>query len=94
MEGFRRAGNMARRLQNMEQMPEAAFDTIPALFRSELKAMNDSVGAILERQKAMAGKSEVKVTPDVPAEEFLKAVVSEYPGKVVFFDFWDTWCGQ
>lgn len=93
MEGFRRAGNMARRLQNMEQMPEAAFDTIPALFRSELKAMNDSVGAILERQKAMAGKSEVKVTPDVPAEEFLKAVVSEYPGKVVFFDFWATWCG-
>ena len=31
-------------------------------------------------------------TPDVPKEELLAAIVSKYKGKVLFFDFWATWC--
>lgn len=32
-------------------------------------------------------------TPDVPSDQLLQAIASQYPGKAVFFDLWATWCG-
>lgn len=31
--------------------------------------------------------------PDVPGDQLLQAIAKQYPGKVVFFDLWATWCG-
>jgi thiol-disulfide isomerase/thioredoxin len=35
----------------------------------------------------------VNETPAVPKEKLIKAIISQYQGKVVVVDFWATWCG-
>jgi len=37
-------------------------------------------------------KSNQKEMPNVPKEELLNAIVSQYKGKVLVVDFWATWC--
>ena len=37
-------------------------------------------------------QSNMKEKPNVSKEELLKAIVSQYEGKVVVVDFWATWC--
>ena len=69
-----------------------AFDTIPELFHAELKCLNDSAKVAVERLRAQNKKSIIKDAPSCSGEEFVSRVVSECPGKVVFFDFWATWC--
>lgn len=32
-------------------------------------------------------------TPAVSKEELMKTIISQYEGKIVFVDFWATWCG-
>ena len=34
----------------------------------------------------------VNKTPDVPKEQLMNAIISKYKNKVVFVDFWATWC--
>ena len=93
MEGYRRAMNMARRIQKTELMPESAFDTIPELFQKELRDMNDSTRVAIERLRSTASDVRVMDTPNCAGEDFLDHVVSENPDVVLFFDFWATWCG-
>ena len=92
MEGYRRAKRLSKRMLQMEVMPEEAFDTIPEFFHAELKCLNDSAKAAVERLSVQNKKSIIKDTPSCSGEEFVRRVVSEHPGKVVFFDFWATWC--
>lgn len=93
MEGYRRAMNLARRMRNMELMPEVAFDTIPQLFQKELRAMNDSTRLSVERLRTASKEVRVMETPNCIGQEFIDMVVRENPGVVLFFDFWATWCG-
>ena len=93
MEGYRRAMNMAKRMRDLELMPESAFDTIPSLFQTELRAMNDSTRVITERLRNTASEVRVMDTPNCSGKEFIDHVVSENPGVVLFFDLWATWCG-
>lgn len=39
------------------------------------------------------GGFSIETTPDVANEKLLEAIVANYKGKVVFVDFWATWCG-
>lgn len=93
MEGYRRASNMAKRMQQLELMPEEAFDTIPEIFHKELHEINDSTAAAIERLKNTSREVIIKETPNVAGADFLKAIVAENKGNVVFIDFWATWCG-
>lgn len=93
MEGYHRAMNMAKRMHNLELMPESAFDTIPECFHKDLQQLNDSTAATIERLKSEASKVEIKDIPDVNASEFLQTIVNENKGNVIFIDFWATWCG-
>lgn len=46
--------------------------------------------SLLANSKGALCKNE---TPDVSNNELLEAIVSKYKGKIVFVDFWATWCG-
>ena len=58
------------------------------------------LGALIRIQKdakdklaAVADKAKVMDTPDVPNEKLFDAIIAPHKGKVVFVDFWNTWCG-
>ena len=38
-------------------------------------------------------KNRITTAPDVPGDQLLQTIAKQYPGKVVFFDLWATWCG-
>lgn len=92
MEGYRRAMSLSKRMQQMNVIPEEAFDSIPQLFHVELKNLNDSVKASIERLREQNKKSIIKDVPSCSGDEFISYVVKKYPNKVIFFDFWATWC--
>lgn len=35
----------------------------------------------------------IETTPEVAVDKLFDAIVAPYKGKVVFVDFWNTWCG-
>ena len=92
MEGCYKARRLSKRMLQMEVIPEEAFDTIPELFHPELKTLNDSARVAVMRLEAQSKESKIMDTPSCSGEEFVKHVVSQHRDKVIFFDFWATWC--
>ena len=93
MEGFEKAENMAKRIRSLEVMPETAFDSIPEMFHHEVKELNDSTRAMVEKYRASANEVRLMNVPDCAGSEFFDKVVSENPDVVLVFDLWATWCG-
>jgi thiol-disulfide isomerase/thioredoxin len=64
---------------------------------SYLKVKNDEVKSKIERNKLLAKdnkiKSVVKEVPKSEGDKVFEAIMNNYKGKVVFVDFWATWCG-
>lgn len=46
-----------------------------------------------DKLAAAEGKAKIEDTPDVPKERLFDAIIAPHKGKVVFVDFWNTWCG-
>lgn len=42
---------------------------------------------------AAEAKAVIEKTPEVPVEQLFDAIIAPYKGKVIFVDFWNTWCG-
>ncbi|MDL2282685.1 TlpA family protein disulfide reductase, partial [Parabacteroides sp. OttesenSCG-928-G06] len=90
------APEMARATSQVELTPEmkATFETT-----SNPSYYIDVYNFILEKTKRQyeeamkAGGFEMLVTPDVASDKILEAIVAQYKGKVIFVDFWATWCG-
>ena len=61
-------------------------------FQPVLRAFNDSTRILVERLQREA-KDRMMPVPDVPGDELFQTIVSQHPGKAVFFDLWATWCG-
>ena len=61
-------------------------------FQPVLRAFNDSTRILVERLQREA-EDRMMPVPDVPGDELLQTIVSQHPGKAVFFDLWATWCG-
>ena len=67
-----------------------AFTAEESFYAETLKSIQQ---AALDKLKAAEGKAVIEQTPDVPVAKLFDAIVAPYKGKVVFVDFWNTWCG-
>jgi thiol-disulfide isomerase/thioredoxin len=59
--------------------------------KNYLKVKNDETKAKIEASKSRMVK--VNEVPKTDADKLFDAIMSKYKGKVVFVDFWATWCG-
>ena len=53
---------------------------------------NDRLIEVIEQNRS-SKSLKINETPNVPKEEVMNAIISNYKGKIVFVDFWATWCG-
>ena len=66
------------------------FSEDESFYAEALRKMQQTT---LDKLKEVEGKAVIEPTPEVPVEQLFDAIVSPYKGKVVFVDFWNTWCG-
>lgn len=57
-----------------------------------IKVENEKMKAKIEANKAKTDFV-ANETPKTEADNIFEAIISKYKGKVVFIDFWATWCG-
>lgn len=81
-------------MSDASALTEEDFKKLEALddpfFLKAFKKMKEVTEAQLA---AVADKSVIEPTPEVPNEKLLEAILAPYKGKVVLVDFWNTWCG-
>jgi len=74
---------------------------IPGLFQNEFIAdyllaanqqLKDKIAAIEQENKTATGYH-VDETPTTEADQLFDAMMAKFKGKVVYVDFWATWCG-
>ncbi|WP_215223753.1 TlpA family protein disulfide reductase [Echinicola shivajiensis] len=74
---------------------------VPTLFKNQFIAnyllevfqgLKDKIAAIEEENKTAKGYH-VNETPKTEADQLFDAMMAKFKGKVVYVDFWATWCG-
>jgi len=69
------------------------LNQIKTPFISEyILSQNEQTKAKLEANKLKTGYA-VNIAPSVEADKLFDAMLEKFKGKVVFVDFWATWCG-
>lgn len=89
---FAKAQALGEKMNNAEVQTDSVIQSVHTYFHPVLRAFNDSTRVLAERMQREA-KERIKTAPDVPGDQLLQAIARQYPGKVVFFDLWATWCG-
>lgn len=75
-----------------EQLTEIG-QTAPEI-KEYLASENNKLKQLIEENKKKTGYTVNPVdTKDIPKEELFAAITEPYRGKVIFVDFWATWCG-
>lgn len=77
------SGEELAEMQKQFTNPEAA---------NYLKVCNEATIAKIALNKTRSGYS-VNETPQNAGDKLFEAIMSKYKGKVVYVDFWATWCG-
>lgn len=91
------AQKLARPIQEFqplsdEQLAEAT--KISPVIKDILSDMNNKLKQTIEDNKKKSGYVVDRVNiENIPSEELFNAITTPYRGKVVFVDFWATWCG-
>lgn len=89
---LRKFARLTRKAQGGELTDEdlKVFSEDESFYAEVLNKMQQTV---LDKLKAVESKVVMEPTPEVPVERLFETIVAPYKGKVVFVDFWNTWCG-
>jgi thiol-disulfide isomerase/thioredoxin len=74
------------KMANIQQQISSPF------IRQYLAAANDEARDQLEKNKVSGGYA-IQDVPKSEAEELFSNIIEKYKGKLVYVDFWATWCG-
>ena len=78
----------------LDEQELAKANTLNPALKEELIKMNEKLKLTIEENKKKSGYTVNRVNiADIPSEELFNAITTPYRGKVVFVDFWATWCG-
>lgn len=88
---LRQFNRLARKVQNntLTDTDLAVFTPEESFYADALRTMRQ---AVQKELAALAEKAVIQPVPDVPADRLFEAILAPYKGKVVFVDFWNTWC--
>lgn len=96
-------GFMKKLKQAIPYFGKAENATLADADIEQLKAMSSNpffLEAVTHKQKlaeealaAAEAKAKIEVTPNVAKEKLFDAIITPHKGKVLFVDFWNTWCG-
>ncbi len=88
---------LARPIQEFKPLTDeelAQAEKISPVIKEILITMNNKLKQTIEENKKKSGYTVDRVNiGDIPEEELFNAITTPYRGKVVFVDFWATWCG-
>lgn len=91
------AQRITRSIQEFKPLSKeqlAKVNQFDPVIQTAIINMNDKLKQTIEENKKKSGYTVNRIkTADIPTEELFNAITTPYRGKVIFVDFWATWCG-
>ena len=89
-----RIASSIQEFKPLSEVELAKADKLDPAIKATLIDMNNTLKQTIEENKKKSGYTVNRInTADIPSEELFNAITTPYRGKVVFVDFWATWCG-
>lgn len=89
-----RIASSIQEFKPLSEVELAKADKLDPAIKATLIDMNNTLKQTIEENKKKSGYTVNRInTADIPSEELFNAITTLYRGKVIFVDFWATWCG-